>query len=148
MKTIPHAFRYRAAALIVKDGKLLVEKHVDYPVYYTVGGGVELGESSEEAVLREIWEETGLRLEIDRLAFVNERFLTVDGHDCHEVVFYYRMKPAEFDIAEGSFTDQGEKESLHWLPLDCLDKFNLVPAFLKTKLRASQGGIEHMITRE
>jgi len=143
------SFSLRAAALIFKQNKLLVAKSVDYPCYYTVGGAVELNESSKEAVIREVFEETGFTMEIDRLAFVQERFLPVEGKKLHEVVFFYIMKTGgEFTIAENSFTDQPLKETLHWLPLDELYKYNLVPEFLKTKSFDNISGIEHIISKE
>ena len=49
-----HWFRYRAGALIVEDGKLLVMKTKSSDCYYTVGGGVHMGESAESCVLREV----------------------------------------------------------------------------------------------
>jgi 8-oxo-dGTP diphosphatase len=36
------------------------------------GGGLEFGESAEEALIREFKEETGLTVDIDRFLFVNE----------------------------------------------------------------------------
>ena len=72
--TIHGEFSYRVAALIINNNKLLVAKHVNYPCYYTVGGRVKLNETSVEAVVREALEETGFTFEIDKLAFVQERF--------------------------------------------------------------------------
>ena len=45
-------FRYRAAAIIVEDGCVLFigNKNEDY--LYSVGGGVHMGESAEDAVKR------------------------------------------------------------------------------------------------
>ena len=57
------SFSCRAAALIIKDNKLLAVKSTDYPCYYTVGEGIELNETSEDAVVREVYEETGFSLE-------------------------------------------------------------------------------------
>nr|WP_246241199.1 NUDIX domain-containing protein [Anaerocolumna sedimenticola] len=34
-------------------------------------------ETSEEAVIREVYEETGVNFEIDRLVFIQERFLNI-----------------------------------------------------------------------
>ena len=142
------SFTYRAAALIIQGGRLLVAKNVEHPLYYTVGGVVEINETSEEAVVREVYEETGCRLAVDRLAYVQERFFRAGGQALHEVVFFYLMKenPA-MEIAENSFTDQ-ETETLHWLPLDRLREYDLVPAFLKTKALGEGDGIEHIISRE
>ena len=53
-------FRYRAAGIVVEDGKILfvTDKTLDY--YYTVGGGVHMGEKAKDCVCREMKEETGL----------------------------------------------------------------------------------------
>jgi 8-oxo-dGTP diphosphatase len=61
--------RRRAAAVIIRDGKLLmVREHSrstsgrhDGPAYWTLpGGGVQEGETDEQAVRREVAEEVGL----------------------------------------------------------------------------------------
>lgn len=67
-------FRYRAAAIIIEDGEVLFVKNELESYYYSVGGGVHLGEKAEDAVIREVFEETGILYEIDRLAFIHENF--------------------------------------------------------------------------
>ena len=63
----------RVGAIIMKDGKLLMVGNSARPEYlYSVGGRVKFGETAEEAVVREVYEETGVRLEPDRLGFVHE----------------------------------------------------------------------------
>jgi len=58
-------------ALVFDDqGRLLVTKRRDTPVWVLPGGGVDPGESPETAVLREVEEETGLTCQIVRLAAV------------------------------------------------------------------------------
>lgn len=50
------------------DGKkILVLKRRDVPIWVLPGGGVEISESPEEAVIREVYEETGLHVSIKRL---------------------------------------------------------------------------------
>lgn len=49
-----------------KSQVLLIERR-DVPVWVLPGGGIEEGESSEEALIREMQEETGLRVEVKRL---------------------------------------------------------------------------------
>ncbi|ADL50228.1 NUDIX hydrolase [Clostridium cellulovorans] len=138
----------RAAALIIKDNNFLAAKSPDYDCYYTVGGGVQINETSEEAIIREIYEETGYRLEIDKLAFVQERFYEVDKHRYHEIVFFYLMIDSDdVNISDSSFTDL-PKETLHWLPLDDLNKINLVPEFLKNKSFNNISNVEHIISKE
>lgn len=124
-------------------------KHALHPCYYTVGGGINPGESSQDAVVREVFEETGTRLAVDRLSFVLERFYPVGGETRHEVTFFYRMKvPDDLAFLDGALTDQGTDESLHWLPLDRLDQYPVVPAFLATTPLMDCAEIQHLIVRE
>ncbi len=127
-------FSLRAAALIIQDNKLLVAKSQDYDCYYTVGGGVRQNESSDKAILRECFEETGYHYEVDRLFFVQERFFQLKKTNHHEVVFFYLMKDGGFEIQSGVNTDQ-QKEQLFWVPIEELGGINLVPTFLKTALQ-------------
>lgn len=138
----------RAAALIIKDNKFLAAKSSDFDCYYTVGGGIKVNETSEEAVIREVYEETGYRLKIERLAFVQERFLEVDKQPYHEIAFFYLMKDSDdINISNNSFTDQ-QKETLHWLPLNDLSSINIIPEFLKTKSFENITATEHIISKE
>ena len=145
-------FFYRAAALIIQDGKLLAVKNEDHPgLYYTVGGAVCINETTQEAVVREAYEEIGVMLEIDKLAFVNERFIVTNDTKCHEIVFYHIMKGKSresLNIADGRPTDQGAAETLHWLPLDSLNDYNLVPGFLRSWNLDNITTVEHIISKE
>ena len=59
------------------------------------------------------------------------------------------MKGCEsLNIADGSPTDQGAKETLYWLPLDSLNNYNLVPGFLKSRKLDSITAVEHIISKE
>ena len=53
-------FRYRAAAIIVENDCVLFAGNELEDYYYSIGGGVHMGESAEEAVKREVLEETGV----------------------------------------------------------------------------------------
>ena len=142
-------FISRAAAIIVQNGKLLTANSADIPgLYYTIGGAIRLNETSEEAIIREVYEEVGVKLEVERPVFINERYLLVKGRKCHEIVFYYLMKSdVALEVSNGTVTDQ-QQETLHWLPLTELDKFNLVPPFLKTRRLDKPGALEHIISKE
>lgn len=67
-------FRYRVGAIILEENSVLVATNDACDFCYSIGGGVHLDENAEEAVCREVLEETGLPYEIDRLAFVHENF--------------------------------------------------------------------------
>lgn len=85
-------FSLRAAAIIIENNCLLLAKSDKYDCFYTVGGGIQQNETSDNAVLRECYEETGYHFEIDRMVFVQERFYTMNNVQHHEVVFFYLMK--------------------------------------------------------
>lgn len=146
-------FRYRAAAIIVEDDCVLFAGNEADDYYYSIGGGVHLGESSEEAVKREVFEETGIKYEVDYLAVIHENFFVgcsgLKGVYCHEISFYYMMKPkGNKNLNSHSHTMDGLKESMHWLPIDQLDKYKAYPTFMKEYLKNDHKGLEHIITDE
>lgn len=61
-------------AILIRDKKLLVTKRNKFgDKYYTlVGGGVDLGESKEQALVRELYEEANMKIEKARLVFIEE----------------------------------------------------------------------------
>ena len=145
-------FRYRTGAIIVKDRKMLFVQCMYGGYYYMIGGGVHLGEMSEECIEREVFEETGLRLKAERPAIICENFFPgkgglIDGKNCHELEFYYRMQdPADFDVQQ--MTDANEK--LVWLPMDKFDEYDIRPSILKSKLREAIDGapLMHIVSQE
>ncbi|MCB2290906.1 NUDIX domain-containing protein [Clostridium sp. CS001] len=58
-----------ACAIIKYDGKILLEKRADSNRWALIGGGLNINESLEQCILREIKEETGLVLEEESLYF-------------------------------------------------------------------------------
>ena len=57
-----------ANAIITCKGKLLLERRRDSNTWGLVGGGVKKTETEEQAMVREIYEELGLRIPKERLA--------------------------------------------------------------------------------
>ena len=147
-------FRYRAAAIIVEDGCVLFAGNANEDYLYSIGGGVHMNEKAEDAVRREVFEETGVHYEVERLAVIHENFFdghggSLDGFHCHEVAMYYLMKPRGTQkLHSDSYTYGGVKEEMHWIPIENLDKYKAFPTFLKDYLSGSQEGILHIVTDE
>lgn len=146
-------FRYRAAAIIVEEGCVLFAGNQREDYLYSIGGGVHLGEKAEAAVLREVFEETGVRYEIDRLAVIHENFFndntgSLKGLDCHEISFYYLMKPRGTQKLNSESYTLGVREEMHWIPIEALDEYKAFPSFLKDYLSEVHEEIEHIITDE
>jgi ADP-ribose pyrophosphatase YjhB (NUDIX family) len=71
--------------IIDNQGKIVLTKRNDLPVWCLPGGHVEDGESFVEAAIREAKEETGLEIRISRLVGIYSRPNWFDGN--HEIVF-------------------------------------------------------------
>lgn len=146
-------FRYRAAAIIIEDGEVLFVKNELESHYYSVGGAVNLGEKAEDAAIREVFEETGVLYEIDRLAFIHENFFeglggVLDGLKCHEIAFYFLMKSrGTKELNSNSYT-LGVREYMHWLPINKLKEYIAYPSFFADKLLNLKEIVEHVVTVE
>ena len=70
----------RAQVVLLQGDRILLARHRRPERDYWVlpGGGVEEGESPEQAAVREVREETGLAIEIDRLLFIDGPRATPD----------------------------------------------------------------------
>lgn len=146
-------FRYRAAAIIIENDCILLATNDKVDYYYSVGGGVQMGEKAEDAVAREVFEETGVHYDVERLAVIHENFFigseTLRDFNCHEMALYFLMKPrGTQELNSNSFTQDNIKEGMVWIPIDELDKHTVYPTFLKEYLSKEYQGIEHIVTEE
>lgn len=144
----------RVGAIIMKDDKILMVGNKVRPDYlYSVGGRIKFGETAEEAVVREVFEETGVKMEIDRLGFVHENYFYGDskynfGKLVYEISYFFFMKvPEDFKPVCSSFTEDAHKEFLKWISPN--DDVQYYPAFFRKELgQGSQieKGVKHFVT--
>ena len=129
----------RVGAIIMKDGKILMVGNERANYLYSVGGRIKFGETAEEAIVREVVEETGVKMEIDRLGFVHENYFYGDapsnlGKLIYEISFFFYMKvPSDFAPISESFTEDNSKEHLKWVSLD--EDIKMYPEFFRTELK-------------
>ena len=142
----------RVGAIIIKDNKLLMVGNENSNYLYSVGGRIKFGETAKEAVIREVEEETGIKMEVDRLGFVHENYFIGDnqsrlGKTIYEISFFFYMKvPAEFSPISESFTEDDSKEFLKWVSLD--DDIKIYPDFFKTELATPNNYVKHFVTND
>jgi ADP-ribose pyrophosphatase YjhB (NUDIX family) len=76
--------------------KVLLTRRTDNGRWCIPGGGLEAGESVEEACLREVWEETGLRARVTRLIGVysdpDQLVIYSDGNKAFFVVLSFEVE--------------------------------------------------------
>ena len=147
-------FNYRVGA-IIKDGRRILmarNPQEEREFYYSVGGRVRFGESAEEAVLREVKEETGIDCEIDQFACIHENFfISDDGVPFHEISLFFFIKPCNelLNIADGHKTTGGPNgdEYLAWIDLDNAQGKTVYPDFYTSEdLDCLSSG--HFISRD
>lgn len=121
-------------AIVIRDNQLLVMKRNKFgKEYYTlIGGGINIGENAEQALMRELAEETGLQVANPRLVFQE------DGGQLYGVqhIFwtdYVSGEPAlAADSEEAKISALGQNTyQPMWLPLDQVGQVN----FLSTSVR-------------
>ena len=109
-------------------------------IFYLPGGRVELGETAEHAVVREVQEELCVTTKVIRPLWLNQAFFTedVDKLNYHELCLYFLM-----DISETDILSRGNKFSLQegnhthdfeWLEFERLEKEYFYPLFLKKEI--------------
>ena len=92
-----------SAAIFDEQGRIFLTRRADNGQWCLPGGGMEAGESVAEACQREVWEETGLNIQVKRLVGVYSHFdqLVVypDGNKAQIVALHF-----EVQVLDGSPT--------------------------------------------
>lgn len=67
-----------SAVVVDQDGRVLLHRRTDNELWSIPGGGMEIGESIAETIVREVEEETGLKVEPEHLVgiYTNPRHVT------------------------------------------------------------------------
>lgn len=144
-------FNFRAAAVIIDDGHVLLHRATYDTIWSLPGGRVEAGEASAATLARELVEELGAEVnaQVGRLLWVVENFFEYEGQRFHELGMYYEValaptspyleKSQVYDgVEEDMPLHNGERIHLifQWFPLAALPDVLLYPTFLRERLRA------------
>lgn len=80
--------------LMFKEDRLLVTQWKNDGIVFGIGGRVDFGESVVDAVHREVREETGAEITINKLLYFSEHsFISGKGVHYHELGWYFWVEP-------------------------------------------------------
>ena len=122
------------AAVMIREGKLLLIRRGVEPSmgkWSIPGGSIEWGEPMMEAVKREVREETGLEVEVGRIAGVFDLIIRDEesGPAFHYVIIDLFASPVG-----GTLTPGDDAVEARWVPIEDLGSYELSP-FLLSRLK-------------
>lgn len=146
----------RAAAIINHDDKILFHKNIAEDHYALIGGRVQLGESSDDTIKREILEELGKEIELTGYICTVENFFDHEGKTFHEIMFVHK---AEFvnekdkkiidtiqNIEEAEIA-KGKYVQYEWINIKDIDKYEIRPEIIKNVLKKNIFPV-HVVNKE
>ncbi len=124
-------FNVRVYGALIRNGRVLIteEEHAGRKLIKFPGGGLEFGEGPAETVVREFYEESGLRIRVIDHIYTTH-FFQISAFDPRDQIIsiYYRV---DFDEAPPSFATEDSFEIgdqiFRWKAMDGLsaDDFTL-----------------------
>jgi len=136
MPHIHEKIDFTAEVFIVHKNKVLLRKHDKHKVWISVGGHIELDEDPNQAAVREVEEEVGLKVklageamqkgDIDYLELIPPKYLNRHKiNQTHEHVTLVYFATAEND--EIIQPEREKSEDIRWFSLEDLEKEKLRP---------------------
>ena len=119
---MPDAIQVAAGGIVFNaQGEILLQKRADNGWWGLPCGYVDVGESVEQGALREIWEETGIRVRVKRLVgiYSDPQFNVIgaypDGSLIHFVIVIF-----ECEYLSGELQVSEESTDVRYFPLGSL----------------------------
>lgn len=106
-------------AIVLHEGKLLLMTARRVGKYHLPGGGINVGERMTDALERELQEETGIEVEIERFAHFEELFFYYDpsGTAYHGLHFYYVCRPKTLALLDDAQVEDDAAGQPRWASL-------------------------------
>ncbi len=135
-------FDVRVAGILKKEDQILVSRETD-GVHTLPGGAVMIGETSEEAIIREFFEETNLVIQVEKLLQIEENFFVCEGQKQQQMLFVYQVSLVS-DVPQNLIGKEGPQPV--WFPIS--KNIRLKPDSLNQLLLEPTKYIQHVIENE
>ena len=144
-------FKYRVNGILIHNNKILVVKMAKNSFYCLPGGHVKMGENSEDALIREMKEETGYEVHINDLITITENFFKrKDESKFHELGFYYSVDLNSNEIINENMKqieDEDVNLEFKWVNLSEFKEIEFRPIELKEKIIKEDKVFKHIIIK-
>ncbi|MGH9856380.1 MAG: NUDIX domain-containing protein [Acidobacteriota bacterium] len=109
--------RPAAYGIVEHGGELLLVNTKSTGKWFFPGGAIESGELSKDALKREIYEETGIEIEIGELFKVHESFFYYDPWEkgFQNISLIYICQPKTFETSDAHNEERDEAEKAQWI---------------------------------
>ncbi len=111
-------FRPSVYGCVVNSGRVLLCLMRSTGKYFLPGGAVEIGETLEEALAREVKEEAGIEIEIGNLVAHDQSFFFYDDvHRWQVLAFFFLCTPKTFILSDLGKEVGEETENPQWVSI-------------------------------
>jgi nucleoside triphosphatase len=117
-------FRPSVYGIILNQGKIVTMRNKSNNKIWFPGGGMEIGEKMEDALKREVKEETGLEITMDKLLLFKENFFYYQPFDnaYHAFLFFFLCKTENSDLIDDNLVDDHESKTPRWTDIKEIKK--------------------------
>lgn len=125
--------RVRVAGILIENNKILLIEHLKKNKKYWLvpGGGVDWGESTAEALIREYKEETNLDITVEKFLFLSETI--APNKKKHVINLYFQIKIIKNSIYNMKLGDERNLTDLKFITKEEIENIKLYPN-IKTQL--------------
>jgi 8-oxo-dGTP pyrophosphatase MutT (NUDIX family) len=146
-------FTYRVAGIALHNDRVLLNRAEEVDWWFIPGGRAEMGETTSETLRREMLEELGADVQVDRLLWVVENFFEFEGVAHHEVGLYFLMRFApDSPLYEKTEPFAGDEDNarliFQWHDRSTLAQVALYPEYLRQGLQTLPETTTHVVHRD
>lgn len=119
--------RVRVAGILIENDRILLIEHLKKGKRYWLvpGGGVDWGESTAEALVREYKEETNLDIDVEKFLFLSETI--APDKQKHVINLYFQVRVVKNSIEKMRIGNEKNLMDLRFITKEEIEEIKLYP---------------------